>query len=78
MVEERQLDKAPRQGKAHAPPVNAAEFEAAPEFEQFRAVMRCLLAVPKSELDELVIEAKAMSPRIDNPTSAGRKPKARA
>jgi len=54
-------------------PPNADEFEARPEFERFKEVMRQLLAVPKSELDRKVGQAKKCSPRAGNPNAPGRK-----
>jgi hypothetical protein len=53
--------------------MKAAQFEATPEFEHFRKVMRGVLAVPKSRLDELVREAKDNSPRNGDPNAPGQK-----
>lgn len=50
-----------------------ASFDASPEFQHFRDVMRKLMAVPKAELDQLVQAAKDSSPRKDNPNAPGRK-----
>jgi hypothetical protein len=55
------------------PPLTAAEFEAQPEFQHFKAVMKRLLAVPKSALDRKVKRAKKRSPRAGNPNAPGRK-----
>jgi|SRR5580704_4544606 hypothetical protein len=48
-------------------------FSATPEFRHFKNVMRRLLAVPKSELDQLVSESNEHSPRKGNPNAPGRK-----
>jgi hypothetical protein len=55
------------------PPLTAEEFEAQPEFQHFKTVMKRLLAVPKSALDRKVQRAKRRSPRAGNPNSPGRK-----
>lgn len=60
-------------GQEAARPPNTDEFEARPEFRRFKDVMRRLLAVPKSELDRKVRQAKKRSPRANNPNSPGRK-----
>jgi hypothetical protein len=49
------------------------EFEATPEFEHFRKVMRRVIAVPKKRLDELVEAARKNSPRNGNPHAPGQK-----
>jgi hypothetical protein len=54
-------------------PLTAAEFEAQPEFQHFKTVMKRLLAVPKSALDRRVRKAKKRSPRYGNPNAPGRK-----
>ena len=48
-------------------------FDSTPEFQHFREVMRHVLAVPKTRLDELVREAKENSPRNGDPNSPGQK-----
>ena len=48
-------------------------FDSTPEFDQFRNVMRRVIAVPKERLDELVEQAKKESPRNGNPDAPGRK-----
>ncbi|HTU46667.1 MAG TPA: hypothetical protein VMF91_16490 [Bryobacteraceae bacterium] len=48
-------------------------FDSTPEFEQFKNVMRRVIAVPKERLDELVEQAKRESPRNGNPSAPGRK-----
>jgi hypothetical protein len=48
-------------------------FDSTPEFQQFREVMRGVLAMSKARLDELVREAKEDSPRNGNPMAPGRK-----
>lgn len=55
------------------PPLTAEEFEAQPEFQHFKTVMKRLLAVPKSALDRRVRRAKRRSPRAGNPNAPGRK-----
>jgi hypothetical protein len=57
------------------PPLTAEQFEAQPEFQHFKTVMRRLLAVPKSALDRKVRRAKKRSPRAGNPNAPGRKPR---
>ena len=47
-------------------------FESTPEFAQFKAVMRRVLAVPKSELDKLVARAEKQSQRRGDPNAPGR------
>ena len=49
-------------------------FSSTSEFQYFKNVVRKLLAVPKSELDELVNASKENSPRKGNPNAPGRKP----
>jgi len=48
-------------------------FDSTPEFEQFKNLMRRVIAVPKERLDELVEQAKKESPRNGNPDAPGRK-----
>jgi hypothetical protein len=60
-------------GEEIRPPLTAAEFEAQPEFQHFKTVMKRLLAVPKSALDRNVRRAKKRSPRAGNPNTPGRK-----
>jgi hypothetical protein len=48
-------------------------FDSTPEFQHFRDVMRGVLAVPKTRLDELVQAAKDESPRKGNPHAPGKK-----
>jgi hypothetical protein len=48
-------------------------FDATPEFEQFKSVMRRVITVPKERLDELVQQAKKESPRNGDPAAPGRK-----
>jgi len=50
-----------------------ASFDSTPEFQQYREAMRKLIAVPKTELDELVKAAKDASPRNGNTRAPGRK-----
>jgi hypothetical protein len=52
-------------------------FDATPEFQHFKEVMRGILAVPKKRLDELVKEARENSPRNGDPHAPGQKPKRR-
>ena len=49
-------------------------FHSTPEFAHFKQQMKKLLSVPKERVDELVREAKAASPRLDNPNAPCRKP----
>jgi hypothetical protein len=62
-------------GSAHPPPFSAKRFESSPEFANFKAGMKKLLAVSKAEMDERVRHAKEASPRAGNPKAAGRKKK---
>jgi hypothetical protein len=48
-------------------------FDSTPEFQHFKEVMRGILAIPKTRLDELVKTSKDTSPRKDNPSAPGRK-----
>jgi len=60
-------------GETHPPPLTADQFKATPEFRKFKSIMKCLLKVPKSELDRRVRTAKEQSPRAGNPNAPGRK-----
>ena len=62
-------------GQEIRPPLTAEEFEAQPEFQHFKTVMKRLLTVPKSALDRKVRRAKKRSPRVGNPNAPGRKSK---
>jgi hypothetical protein len=53
--------------------MKAAPFDSTPEFKHFKEVMRHVLAVPKTRLDELVREAKETSPRNGDPNAPGQK-----
>ena len=53
--------------------MKATRFDATPEFQHFKEVMRGVLAVPKARLDELVQAAKEESPRKGNPHAPGQK-----
>lgn len=55
------------------PPLSPERFKASPEFRKFKGIMRRLLKVPKSELDQRVVAAKSSSPRAGNPAAPGRK-----
>jgi hypothetical protein len=59
------------------PPLSPEQFRETPEFRKFTGIMRRLLKIPKSELDERVEAAKAASPRIGNPKAPGRKSRSR-
>ncbi|MGB6944192.1 MAG: hypothetical protein WBE37_17460 [Bryobacteraceae bacterium] len=48
-------------------------FDATPEFQHFKEVMRSVLKVPKERLDDLVQQAKKESPRNGDAESPGRK-----
>jgi hypothetical protein len=61
--------------REEVPPLTAEGFEAQPEFQHFKTVMKRLLAVPKSALDRKVRQAKKRSPRAGNPNAPGRKVK---
>jgi len=50
-----------------------APFDSTPEFQHFKDVMRRVLAVPKTRLDELVREAKENSPRKGDANAPGQK-----
>ena len=53
--------------------MKAAPFDSTPEFQRFKEVMRGVLAVPKTRLDELVRLAKETSPRNGDPHAPGQK-----
>lgn len=53
--------------------MKAGAFELTPEFAHFKAVMRRVLSVTKTEIDALVEQAKAESPRKGNRHAPGRK-----
>lgn len=53
--------------------MSSRTFGATPEFRHFKDVMRGVLAVSKTRLDELVQEAKENSPRNGNPHAPGQK-----
>jgi hypothetical protein len=57
----------------HGPSFSRSRFEATPEFEEFKAGMKRLLAVPKAVVDARVKAAKKDSPRTGNPLAPGRK-----
>jgi hypothetical protein len=57
------------------PPLSPERFKATPELKRFKSIMRKLLKVPKTDLDERVRMAKETSPRAGNPNAPGRKPK---
>jgi hypothetical protein len=63
------------QRETHPPPITVREFKDSPEFANFTGIMKRLLSVPKSELDDMVRAAKEASPRAGNPKAAGRKRK---
>ena len=52
---------------------SAPSFDSTPEFQHFTNIMRNLITVSKTELDELVRVSKDSSPRKNNPHSPGRK-----
>jgi hypothetical protein len=63
---------------SHADPLDAPlltpeQFRTTPEFRKFKGIMRRLLKVPKSDLDEMVRTSKERSPRVGNPNAPGRK-----
>jgi len=57
--------------------MKAGAFESTPEFAHFKSVMRRVLAVPKTELDALVEQAKKDSPRNGDRHAPGRKKRRR-
>jgi len=72
---DRQLPTKERGAREEIPSaLTAEEFEAQPEFQHFKTVMKRLLAVPKAALDRKVRRAKKRSPRAGNPNAPGRKP----
>ena len=75
MADGRKDNATPRARETHGPRFSRSRFEATPEFENFKAGMKKLLAVPKVLLDARVKAAKEASPRVGNPKSAGRKRK---
>ena len=48
-------------------------FDPTLEFQQFKEVMRRVLAMPKKRLDELVEAAKLSSPRLGDPNAPRKK-----
>jgi hypothetical protein len=48
-------------------------LDSAPDFQYFKEVMRGMLKVPKTRLDELVEKAESESPRVGNSRAPGRK-----
>lgn len=68
-------DKTPGTREKHGPRFSRSRFEATPEFAEFKAGMKKLLAVPKAVLDARVKAAKEASPRAGNPRAPGRKKK---
>jgi hypothetical protein len=53
--------------------MKAELFDATPEFQHFKEVMRGVLSVSKKRLDELVRSAKENSPRNADPRAPGQK-----
>lgn len=53
--------------------MKAERFEATPEFQHFKTVMKRVLAIPKERLDELVGKSKVLSSRNGDPDAPGRK-----
>jgi len=76
MADGRKDNAAPRARETHGPRFSRTRFEATPEFAEFKASMKKLLAVPKEVLDARVKAAKEASPRAGNPDAPGRKRKA--
>jgi hypothetical protein len=74
VAERRHLPEETRTGETHPRPLTAEQFEAQPEFERFKEVMRRIIMVSKSEIDARVERARENSPRANNPNSPGRKP----
>ena len=59
--------------QTEAPLLTPEQFRATPEFRKFKGIMRRLLKMPKSDLDEMVKASKECSPRAGNPNAPGRK-----
>jgi hypothetical protein len=76
MADGRKDNAAPRARETQGPRFSRTRFEATPEFAEFKASMKKLLAVPKEVLDARVKAAKEASPRAGNPDAPGRKRKA--
>jgi hypothetical protein len=55
------------------PPLTSEQFMNTLEFRKFKGIMRSLLKVPKSDLDEMVKTSKQRSPRAGNLNAPGRK-----
>jgi hypothetical protein len=62
-------------GETHSPPLTPEQFKKTREFLRFKAGMREILRMSKAKLDERVEDARATSPRVDNPNAPGRKRK---
>ena len=79
MVDERQIHtEGLGQGETNGTPaLGVREFLGSPEFRRFRIGMKRLLKVPKSELDQRVLDAKETSLRIGNPNAPGRRARRR-
>ena len=61
-------------GPPESPLLTPEQFRETPEFRKFKGIMRRILKVPKSDLDEMVKVSKQHSPRLGNPNAPGRKP----
>ena len=70
---ERKIREKAGPGETHPPPLTPKQFVATPEFGRLKSGMRLLLSVPKTKLDRLVEDARADSPRMENPNAPGRK-----
>jgi hypothetical protein len=57
--------------------MKAIPFDSTLEFKHFKTVMRGVLSVPKTRLDELVREMSEQSARKGNPHAPGRKRKSK-
>jgi hypothetical protein len=57
--------------------LTADQFDAQPEFDEFKCLMRETLQIPKNELDRQVKASKEASLRKNNPKAPGRKAKRR-
>ncbi len=69
------IEEATGTRETNPPPFSREQFESSPEFASFKVGMTKLLRVTKVRLDELVLEARADSPRWKNPGAPGRKRK---
>jgi hypothetical protein len=65
--------KEPGAGEEPPTSMTVAQFESTPEFRRLKTGMKQLLKVSKEDLDCMVLEARNLSSRVDNPNAPGRK-----